>query len=186
MRPVGRQHRVEDAEMRGNRFGELRGVPVASTILRPAARSSRSRAQNFLAVGKRRRRRCRRARRSPASAGPAPTPARTAPGTGRAGSCLQQQEQTFPQKVGCDQRPIEIDGKRYCVLVRPRIHFFRPMLTAIDAFVGVSLVRYSRRRRKRPLNRGGPAGRLARNSSTELTGCYQSTQKRPSNSARPV
>ena len=34
----------------------------------------------------------------------------------------QQQEQPFPQKVGRNQRAVEIDSERDCVLFRPRVH----------------------------------------------------------------
>ena len=34
----------------------------------------------------------------------------------------QQQEKAFPQKVGRNQRAVEIDGERDCVVLRPRVH----------------------------------------------------------------
>ena len=41
----------------------------------------------------------------------------------------QQQEQSFPQKVGRDQRAVEIDRERDCVVFGPRVHLFS-VLTA--------------------------------------------------------
>ena len=126
--PVGRMHGVEHAEMRGDRVGEFARRAGGQNDAAAGRALLAQPLDQLLAVGK--------AGRIDVDAGGKlllqPRRARHQPDRHHEQVervPAQQQEQSFPQKVGRDQRAVEIDSERDCVLFRPRVHWFS-VLTA--------------------------------------------------------
>ncbi len=145
VRTVGRQHAIENAEMRGDRLGEFARragrqhdlAAFAMLLAQPLEQDLAIGQRGWIdvdAVGDRLLQPCRAAGQ----------PERHQENIERI--LLEKDEQTFPQKVRCNQRAVEIDRKRDRVPVRPRIHFFLPCLKRMTPNAGSDgvMCRYTR------------------------------------------